>query len=306
MKISVLGATGSVGAPAAFHLAALGLADEFVLIGGKRQNVLEHHALDLSTAVSEKDILIRHGGYEDLTGSDIVVNMAGAHQPLHLDAGKVLLGQIALINDIARKLKKYCPDAVVITGNNPVDALNFGTYLAGGFDRNQMIGYSINDTFRFREAIASELGVKVSQVDGLVIGEHGKTQVPLFSTAKVDGKPAFFTEKMKAKIRSAPSMMIKRFEGLDAKRTAGWTCAVGIAKITRAIIEDSGTVMPCSAVLDGEYGLHDMSMGVPVVLGKSGIKEILEYELAPDEQEGLKRSVDILKPAANLVAQTLA
>lgn len=306
MKIAILGAAGSVGAPAAFYLAALGLADEILMVGGKKQNVLEHHALDISTAVSEQDILIRHGSYQDLSGSDIVINVAGAHKGLHLDRQGVLLEKTELIKKIALKIKNQCPDAVVITALNPVDALNYATYIAGGFDRKQVIGYSINDTFRFREAIASELKVKVSQVDGEVIGEHGRTQVPLFSTARVDGLPVTFSEELKQKIRQAPSEMIKRFEALDAGRTAGWTCAVGLAKITKAIIDNNNTVIPCSVVLEGEYGQRNMSLGVPVVLGEGGMKKILEYDLAPDEQQGLQTTIDALKPEAELVERTLA
>jgi len=306
MKISVLGAAGSVGAPTVFYLAALGLADEILMVGGKRQNVLEHHALDISTAVSEQDILIKHGTYEDLTGSDLVINVAGGHKARHLDRRQVLREQIDLLKGIALNIKNHCPNAVIITGVNPVDTLNYATYLAGNFNRKKVIGYSINDTFRFREAIASELKVKVSQVDSLVIGEHGSKQVPLFSTARVDGVPVTFSDEMKLKIRQAPAEGIKRFEALDAGRTAGWTCAVGLAKIVKAIIENSNTIIPCSVVLEGEYGLHDMSMGVPVVLGRDGVKEILEYNLAPDELQGLKLAVDILKPEAESVRQSLA
>ena len=161
MKISVLGATGSVGAPAAFHIAVSGLADEMLLIGGSRKNVLEHHAIDLSTAVATQDVTIRFGDYEDLTGTDIVVNVAGAHKPLSLDRNQILTEQSKFIADIARKIKKYCPDAVVISAVNPIDALNYAVYLAGEFDRTQLLGYSINDSYRFRESLAAELNVKV-------------------------------------------------------------------------------------------------------------------------------------------------
>ena len=193
----------------------------------------------------------------------------------------------------------------MITAVNPVDAMNYATYLAGGFDRNKVIGYSINDSFRFRELIAEELNENVSRVDGLVAGEHGKTQVPLFSTVKVDGNPVSFSEEAKKRILSKIPLAIKRFEELDAGRTAGFTCAVGLTEITRIITEDSKKIVPCSAILDGEYGEHNLSMGVPVVLGKDGIKEILEYDLLPDEQANLKISIDKLKDEAGTVSQEL-
>ncbi|MGD9368193.1 MAG: hypothetical protein PVH87_21005 [Desulfobacteraceae bacterium] len=305
MKITVIGAAGSVGAPAVFYLAAKGLADEILMIGGKRQNVLKQHAMDISTAVSAKDIVIRAGDYSDMAGSDIVINAAGAPQGLIADRMEMLPKNIELIKQIAAQIKQYCPDAFVITATNPVDPLNYAMHLAGGFDRRKLIGYSINDTFRFREMLASAYGVKVSQVDGLVIGEHGSTQVLLFSTAAIDGEKVAVDEKVKADIRSEVPNILKRYEAFKAGRTAGWTCAVGLEIITRAIKENSGAVIPCSVVLDGEYGLKGLSMSVPVKLGKDGVIEILEYELAADEQEGLKKTVETLKSAARIVDQNM-
>jgi malate dehydrogenase len=303
MKITVVGAAGSVGAPAVFYLAAKGLADEILMIGGKRQNVLKQHAMDISTAVSAKDVVIRAGDYSDMGGSDIVINAAGAPQGLIADRMEMLPKNIELIKQIADQIKRYCPDAFVITATNPVDPLNYAMYRAGDFDRRKLIGYSINDSFRFREMLASAYGAKVSQVDGLVIGEHGSTQVLLFSTAVIDGQKITVDEKIKADIRSEVPNILKRYEAFKAGRTAGWTCAIGLEIITRAVAEDSGAVIPCSVVLDGEYGLKGLSMSVPVKLGKNGVAEILEYELAADEQEGLKKTVETLKTAAGIVDQ---
>lgn len=305
MKITVIGAAGSVGAPAVFYLAAKGLADEILMIGGKKQNVLKQHAMDISTAVSSQDIVIRAGGYNDMAGTDIVINAAGAPQGLIADRMEMLPKNIELIKYFADQVKQYCPDAFVITATNPVDPLNYAMHLAGGFDRTKLIGYSINDSFRFREMLASAYGVKVSQVDGLVIGEHGSTQVLLFSTATINGEKVTVEEKVKSDIRSEVPNILKRYEELQAGRTAGWTCAIGLEIITRAIAEDSGAVIPCSVVLDGEYGLKGLSMSVPVKLGKDGVQEILEYKLAPDEEEGLKKTVDTLRAAADVVNQNI-
>ena len=209
MKITIIGAAGSVGAPAAFYLASQGLADEILMIGGKRQNVLEQHAMDISTAVSSLDIPVRFGSYEDMGGSDIVINAAGVPQGLIADRMEMLPKNIPLIRDIALNIRKYCPDAIVITATNPIDPLNYATFIASGMDRLKLIGYSINDTFRFREMLAAELEVKVSQVDGLVLGEHGSTQVLLFSTAKVDNRPVSLDEAAK---RTDPVQNTQYFE----------------------------------------------------------------------------------------------
>ena len=306
MKISVLGATGSVGAPAAFYIAMSGLTDELLLVGGKRQNVLEHHAIDLTTAAAKIDVDVRFGGYEDMVGSNIIINAAGAHKALDMDRRQKLHEQAAFMRDVVEKIQNYCPDAVIINAANPVDATNYAAYLAGGLNRNKLIGYSINDSYRFREALAAELGVKVKQVEGLVIGEHGSTQVPLFSTARVDGKPVTLTVEEKQRVRAAIPNALKKFESLKAGRTAGYTCAVGLTEITKAIIDDTDTILPCSIVLQGEYGLNNLSMSVPVKLGKNGVNEILELELTPDEKKGFDITSGILKSDARIIEEALA
>jgi malate/lactate dehydrogenase len=305
LKITIIGAAGSVGAPAAFYLAAQGLADEILMIGGKRQNVLTQHVMDISTAVSGKDISIKAGTYEDMVGTDIVINTAGVPQGVIKDRMEMLPKNIPLIRDIALMIKKYCPEAFIITATNPVDPLNYATYLTGGFNRKKLIGYSINDSFRFKEMLAAELKVKVSQVDGTVIGEHGSTQVFLFSTARVDGEKVDIDEAMKQRIREKIPNILKRYEELKSGRTAGWTCAIGLARIVESIVEGDGAVIPCSVLLDGEYGLNNLSMSVPVVLGPDGVQDIIELDLAEDEKDGLKITVDTLKSAAKIVDECL-
>jgi malate dehydrogenase len=305
MKITVIGAAGSVGAPAVFYLAANRLADEFLMIGGTRQNVLQQHAIDIGTAVSSRDIIIRTGDYSDMAGSDIIINAVGAPQGLIADRMEMLPKNIELIKNISGLIKQYCPEAIVITATNPVDPLNYASFLSGGFDRKKLIGYSINDSFRFREMLSKAYNVKVSQVDGLVIGEHGSTQVYLFSTAKIDGKKINVSEDIKAKIRSEIPNILKRLEELQSGRTAGWTCAIGLEIIVRAIVENTGAVIPCSVMLDGEYGVKGISMSIPVKLGKNGVLDIVEYKLAPDEIEGMKKTVATLNAAARIVEKNI-
>jgi malate dehydrogenase len=305
MKVTIIGAAGSVGAPVAFYVAASGLADEIVMID-MRQNVLQQHAMDISTAVSALDVSVRAGAYEDLTGSAVVINAAGVQQGLITDRMEMLPMNIPLVRDVALQIKRYCPSAFVITATNPADPLNYAAWRAGGFDRHQLIGYSLNDSFRFREMVARAKGVKVSQVQATVLGEHGSTQVLLFSSVRIDGLPVSFGEQEKEDIRAEVPNILRRYEELQSGRTAGWTCAVGVAAVTRAILQDTGEVFPCSVVLDGEYGQRGLSMSVPVVLGKKGVQEILEWELAPDEQAGLKRTAGVLKAAAEIVDENLS
>ena len=165
--------------------------------------------MDISTAVSSKDVVVRAGDYSEMAGTDIVIIAAGAPQGLIADRMEMLPKNIELIKQISGQIKQYCPDAFIITATNPVDPLNYAMYLAGGYDRKKLIGYSINDSFRFREMLAAAYGAKVSQVEGTVIGEHGSTQVLLFSTARINGEAISVDEPIKADIRSEVPQYIK-------------------------------------------------------------------------------------------------
>jgi malate dehydrogenase len=304
MKVSVIGAAGAVGAAAAFHIAACGLADEILMID-VRQNIAQQHAMDISTAASALDVVVRAGEYEDMGGSDVVIIAAGVPQGLIADRMEMLPKNIPLVRDVALEIKRYCPQAFVITATNPIDPLNYAVWLAGGFERRQVIGYAVNDSFRFRELVAKAKGVKVSQVQAEVIGEHGSTQVLAFSSVRINGRPIFFSDDEKQQIRAEVPLILKRYEELQSGRTAGWTSAVGLAGIVRAVAEDAGQLVRCSAVLDGEYGRRGLSIAVPVRIGRNGVQEIVEFNLAPDERAGFERSADALEAAARIVDEQL-
>jgi malate dehydrogenase len=306
MKITVIGASGNVGSCAAFSIAAQRLADELLLIDLPRQDMVTLHAMDIDTAVTGKDMLVHAGQYEDMVGSDIVIMAAGSAKTF-LSRMAVLPENLPLIRDIAGNVKQHCPNALVIMATNPVDPLNYAMHLASGLDRRQLIGYSYNDSIRFRMRLAQALDVDSSRAEGTVIGEHGDSQVLLFSSAKVDGKPVKVSDDMKRKIRQQVPDGQKLLGELREKtgRTAAWTTAVGLTAVCRAIVEDTGEMIPCSVVLDGEYGCKNLSMSVPTILGIDGVKKILEWRLAPDERELLNQSIEVLKPAMKYVEELL-
>jgi len=306
MKITIIGAAGCVGSCAAFNIAIHGLADEIVMIGGHQQNVLKQHTMDLSTAAAAQDILIRTGSAEDLPGSNIVIMAASIHEGVLSSRMELLPNNLALVRDIGNKIKRFCPEAVVITATNPVGPLNYAMYLlSSNRDRKKFIGYSTNDSFRFRMMAASAFGVKPSQVSGTVIGEHGSSQVLLFSSLRVDGKPVSVSEEFKRDIRQQVPSILKSYEELKSGRTSGWTSAVGLADMCRAIGQNTREMIPCSVVLDGEYGYHGLSMTVPAVIGHGGVQQILEWKLPPDESQGLEDSINTLQPAMRYVERDL-
>lgn len=304
MKISIIGASGSVGSAAAFYLAAKGLADELVLMG-RSENRSKQHAMDMSTAFAAAGVVVKHGGYEDMAGSGIVIISAGVPQGVIKDRMELLPKNTELMKQFAEQIKTHCPDAIILTATNPADPMNYAVFRAGGFNRKQVIGYTVNDTYRFREFLAQTYAVAVNRVGGYVIGEHGSSQVLLFSTAMIDGKSVTVGEETKTSIYAEVPLILKRYEALKAGRTAGWTCAIGFETMVRAIVENTGQLIPCSVVLDGEYGLQGLSMSVPAHLGRDGVQGVKEFALAPDEEEKLAVSAGVLRKAAKLVDEQL-
>lgn len=305
MKITIIGAAGTVGSCTAFAIAVRGLADELVMLDLNR-NLLMNHVMDISTAaLGLQNIVVRAGNEEDLFGSDIVIMAAGVPWRYISSRMELLKDNIPVIQDTAKKIKRFCPDAVVITATNPVDPLNYAMQLSSGLERKRLIGYGYNDSIRFRIMAAKALSVTPREVDGIVIGEHGENQVLLFSSLQVNGERIPVSEDVKQNIRQEIPKILRSYESLGTGRTAGWTSAVGLTNMVSAITRDTGEVFPCSVVLDGEYGHRGLSIGVPVILGRGGVQQILEWKLAPGEQMELEQAISTLKAAAHSVEEIL-
>jgi malate dehydrogenase len=296
MKIAIIGAAGTVGSCVAYTLVNNKLADELLLID-PFEDALKGQWMDLVAVGAAQGITIKKGKNEDLPGSDIVIVAVGA--PVNAKASRLelLSTSLPIIKAVAENINRYCPKAIVITETNPVDPLNYAMYLLSpDKDRRRYIGYSLNDTLRFRMWSAEELGVSAARVSGIAIGEHGNNQVMLFSTLRVDGKPVLLDAGTRKKIREQVPVIIKTFESLVPKRTPGWTSAYGTAVIVRAIREDAKAEIPCNVILEGEYGLRRMSTTVPAVIGKEGIESVRVLKLNPEEKEELETCARTLKP----------
>ncbi len=303
MKIAIIGAAGTLGSCAAYTLIYNKLADEILMID-PFENALKGHWMDLETVGDMVDVKVTKGDYSHLPGTDIVVMTAGAPSGAIKSRAELLPGSLPIIKAAADAVNQYAPKAIVIMETNPVDPLNYAMYLmSSNRDRRRFVGYSINDSIRFRKWSAEALGVSATRVRGTVIGEHGSSQVMLFTTLRLDGKTVNFDEAAKKKIREQPPIMLNAFESLVPRRTAGWTSAYGTAIYVQAIANDTKAAIPCNTILEGEYGLRNISMTMPAILGKNGIEEIQILQLAPDEKEGLDRSVQTISPYMRTVEE---
>jgi len=304
MKIAIIGGGGTLGSCTAYTLALKGLSDELVLLDVNRNLALAHF-MDITTAiVGIQNTKIRVGHDEDLNHSDIVIVVAGiphASVSSHLE---MLRANLSFMQDIIRKIETCCPEAIVITATNPVDSVNLGMFLLSTkLSRTQLLGYDLNDSLRFQQVVAMELGRNSTEVEALAMGEHVETLALIFSSVRVNKQPVTLSGEAKKRIKTEVPKMLRSYTELGINRTAGWTSASGISQMVESIATDSGKVLPCSAVLEGEYGYKGISMGVPVVLGKKGIGRIIELDLSQDEQKDLEQSARALETKALLVRE---
>jgi malate dehydrogenase len=261
--------------------------------------------MDITTAiVGINNTKIWVGTDKDISHCDIVIVVAGVPHQLTRLPLDMLRGNLDLMRDITRKIETYCPEAIVITATNPVDSINLGMFLMSTkLARTKLLGYDLNDSLRFQQAIANEFGKKTTEVEGLALGEHVSTLALIFSSVKVNGQPIIIPDEAKERLKLKVPEMLKSYVQLGINRTAGWTSASGISQMIESIAANSRKMTPCSAVLDGEYGYKGISMGVPVILGKQGIMRIIELDLTPDEQRDMDHSARELETKARMVRE---
>ncbi|GFE56326.1 malate dehydrogenase [Geobacter sp. AOG1] len=306
-KVGIIGAAGTLGSCAAFMIARESLADEMILVPGTRENIVKFHRMDIETAMTGiNDMKVRFGHKEELAGADVVILGAGAPWRRINNRMELLDDGMPIIREAAQTICRYCPDAVVITLTNPVDPLNWALWKLTGLPRQQFLGYSLNDTLRFRRLLAQALAVPAPTVDATVVGEHGPHQVLLFSSVKVNGKPFTVDQQTRLDVRAEIPKILDSLETLGAGRTTGWTSSIGISAIVKAILDDTGEVIPCSAVLDGEYGRSDLSASMPVRLGRGGVQELLPVVTEPGEQQELEKCFDFLGDTVRSLESRLA
>ena len=299
-KITVVG-VGSLGSCIAYELASRKLADKLVLIDIYR-DLAEGNAEDISQAMAfRSNIDVCAGDYGDAEGSDVIVVTAGKPRTPEMKSRMELLRvNFEIIKSVASKLREIGGEPIIVTLTNPVDVMNYVMWRLTGFDRRRVIGSAgMLDSARFRRAISRRLGVPVLDVEAYVIGEHGEHQVPVFSRVKVKGRSIKFS--LDERKRLSEEIKQSALNVISKKGGTVYAPASNTANMIQMILENSGCKAVCSAILDGEYGLRDLSIGVPVELNRSGIKRIVEWRLSNDEMktfligaEKLKRAIDSL------------
>ena len=296
MKVTIVGGGGVVGSSAAYRIAQDGLASEIILFDVRR-NLAEAHALDIDQAIVHRaTIRVKAGEVEDTKDSNVIIIAVGVvGRPSHSSRASHFEENIGILIDLMEPLVINSPSALWMIATVPVDTFVYLIHRHFSVPREKAIGVNRNDTSRFRWAIAKTLSVPATSVEAFALGEHGETMVPLFSHIRVNGKAVSLNSEQKKQIRSSISDFLLQWFKLQPGRTAGWTTAESIGDIFVSMVSNDDRVWTCSTPLNGEYGLREVSVGVPIRIGPKGVKEIIEFDLDPAEEEALKVSAEVVR-----------
>ncbi|WP_250028511.1 malate dehydrogenase [Paractinoplanes maris] len=237
-------------------------------------------------------------GYEAIEGSDVVVVTAGLPRKPGMSRMDLLEVNAKIVRQVAENIAKYAPNAVVIVVSNPVDEMTALAQLATQFPKNRVFGQAgVLDTARFTNSIAETLAVPVKSVKALTLGSHGDTMVPVPSRCTVDGKPlsdllpADKIEELVVRTRNGGAEVV----ALLKTGSAYYAPSAAAARMAKAVVEDSGEVLPVCAWVDGEYGISGVYLGVEAQIGAEGIKKVVEDKLTDAEVAGLKEAAEAVR-----------
>ncbi|MGB7329288.1 MAG: lactate/malate dehydrogenase family protein [Rubripirellula sp.] len=306
MKVSIIGAGGLVGSCAAYALQCGGLASEIALLD-VNQEMAVGQALDLQHgSPSVADQVISGGGYEHIPSSDVICITAGLRRKPDESRLDLINRNTDLFVQILRDVKAAGPkpSAIVLVVSNPVDILTYVAAQTLGLPVNQVIGLGTQlDTIRFCSLIAAEMKAPPTQTKALILGEHGDSMVPIWSSATIAGLPldkypgwnANLANQLFTRTRGSGAEVIKRKGG------AGFAVGIAIRDVIDAIILDQHTILPVSSVQSGCYGIRDVALSVPTVVGRSGVVDRLEVDLWPKEVQGIRASGAALRKTLEIV-----
>ncbi|CAN5787825.1 MAG: malate dehydrogenase [Gemmatimonadetes bacterium] len=298
-KITVVGA-GNVGATAAQRLAEKELAREVVLIDVV-EGIPQGKGLDQweSAPVEGFDTRITGtNGYEEAAGSGIFIVTAGIARKPGMSRDDLLNTNAKIVRDVSQNIARVAPDSIIIMVSNPLDVMSWVAMEASGFPRERVIGMAgVLDTARYRSFIALELDCSVEDIQAMVLGGHGDTMVPLVSYTSVSGIPIrqlIPEDRLQAIVDRARNGGAEIVQHLKTG-SAYYAPSAAAVQMAEAIVKDKKRILPCSAWLQGEYGMEGLFLGVPCKLGRNGLEGIIEVELTEEEREALGRSAESVR-----------
>ncbi len=305
VRVAVIGA-GNVGATFAFNLVLSGLATEIVLIDANKSKA-EGEAMDLNHAVPmTHPVRVWAGDYPDCAGAAVTVITAGANQKPGENRLDLAARNTEIFKQIVPQIVKYNPNTILLVATNPVDVLSYATWKVSGFPQNRVFGSgTILDTARFRFLLSQRFGVDPRSVHAYIIGEHGDSEVPVWSLANIAGM-TLSTYCEQQGIGCEQSELGDIFQQtrdaayhiIERKGATFYAVAAGIVRIVEAILRDQATVLSVSSLIEDYYGINDTFLSLPTVIDRGGIERVLRLQLNEQEIAGLQKSARVLKDLA--------
>ncbi len=295
-RVVVIG-TGLVGSTTAFTIMTQGIASEIVLIDVNK-NKAEGEAMDLEHGLSfVRQSHVWAGDYSDCKDADVVVITAGLGQKPGQTRLELANINAKIITDITKNIRRYTDKAVILMVTNPLDVLTYTALKVSGLPNYQVFGTGTTlDSSRFRFLLAEQFGVAADSMGAYLIGEHGDSEVPILSHANLMGKNIKdFPEFNKQGVEEAFLHTKNAAQEIIAKKGATYyAIALAVARIVRAILFDENHVFPVSSLMTGQYGIKDLCLSLPAVVGRSGIKRVLDIDLNDEELAKLRQSAKII------------
>jgi malate dehydrogenase len=305
-KVSIIGA-GSVGSSCAYTLAQKGVVNEIVLLDIVA-GVAEGKALDMrqSAAIQRFDTNITGvtNDYEATGNSDIIVITSGVARKPGMSRNDLIITNAGIVKNVVEQAAKHSPNAIIIVVSNPLDVLCYCAYTVSKFPKNRVMGMSgLLDIARYRSFISEKLHVSTKDIQALILGGHGNTMVPMPRYTTIGGIPLRQWMNQEEIDTIIERTRLGGDEIIQLLGTSGWHAAgAAICQMIEAIVCDQKRVFPACAYLEGEYGLNDIYIGVPVILGAGGIEKIIELELDEDDkirfyesEKVVRENVEVMK-----------
>ena len=306
-KVTVVGA-GNVGATTAQRIFDKGYAD--VVLVDIVEGLPQGKALDMleSGPISGSDSQITGTNtYEETTDSDVVVVTSGIARKPGMSRDDLLLTNMNIISSVISETSKFSPHSIHVIVTNPLDAMAQRSLEISGFPSDRVVGMAgILDTARYRTFLAQELNVSVNSVSAYVLGGHGDTMVPVIGTTSVAGTPITDLiekdrlEEIVQRARDGGAEIIGHLK----TGSAFYAPSASIVQMVESILFDKKEILPCTAYLQGQYGINDLYVGVPVKLGAAGVEEIIELNLSDSELSALKESADAVQELIDIMAES--
>jgi L-lactate dehydrogenase len=302
VRIAIVGA-GNVGATFAYSLVLNGLASEIVLIDADHARA-EGQAMDIEHAVPfSHPVRVWAGSYEDCKGALVTMIAAGASQKPGETRMDLLKRNVAVFRSVIPEVAAVNQEGIILVATNPVDVLTYAAYKISGLGRRRVFGSgTILDTARFRALLANHFDVDARSLHAHIIGEHGDSEVPVWSLANIAGVRLADLHG-EGWARHDPETMANIFRQtkeaayhiIERKGATYYAVAAGLLRIVEAIVRDQSTVLSASSLLTGQYGLSDVCLSLPSVINRRGIARVLELDLNEAERDQLSRSAEMLK-----------